>query len=82
MAALIYTDIARDGAMGGPNIMGTAYIAEHVSIPVIASGGVSSLEDLWELNTSHTPLNGAIVGRALYDKKIPIDAALKLLKPC
>ena len=82
IVAIIYTDIYRDGAMKGPNITAINTIANAVTIPVIASGGVSSLNDLWELETCGTPLDGAIVGRALYDKKIPIAAALKLLKPC
>ncbi len=82
VAAIIYTDIEQDGAMKGPNIYSTMDIARSVNIPVIASGGVSNLNDLWELETCDAPLNGAIVGRALYDKKIPIAAALKLLKPC
>ena len=82
VAAIIYTDIDRDGAMKGPNFFATMYMARAVNIPVIASGGVSSLNDLWELETCGAPLDGAIVGRALYDKKIPIAAALKLLKPC
>ncbi len=82
VAALIFTDIECDGVMQGPNIYDTMDLANAVDIPVIASGGVSSLDDLWELETCDAPLDGAIVGRALYDKKIPIDAALKLLKPC
>ncbi len=82
VAAIIYTDIERDGAMKGPNFFATMDMVRAVDIPVIASGGVSSLNDLWELETCGAPLNGAIVGRALYNKKIPIAAALKLLKPC
>ena len=82
IVAIIYTDIYRDGLMQGPNITAINTIASAVTIPVIASGGVSSLNDLWELETCDAPLDGAIVGRALYDKKIPIDAALKLLNPC
>ncbi len=80
VAAIIYTDIERDGAMQGPNVAATAALANAVSIPVIASGGVSSLEDLRALKESGAPLNGAISGRALYDGKISIPAATALLK--
>ncbi len=80
VAALIYTDIERDGAMQGPNIEATAALASAVSIPVIASGGVSSLDDLIALRDCGAPLNGAISGRALYDGAIDLAAALKALK--
>ena len=79
VSAIIYTEIARDGAMKGPNIIRTAAIARKVTIPVIASGGVSSLDDLKALKTCGTRLNGVISGRALYDKKIDIKDALALL---
>ena len=80
VAAIIYTDINRDGAMQGPNIAATAALANAVSIPVIASGGVSSLDDLKDLKNCSTPLNGAISGRALYDGAIDLGAALSILK--
>jgi len=80
VAAIIYTDINRDGAMQGPNVAATAALAQAVSIPVIASGGVSSLADLEALKNCGTPLDGAISGRALYDGAIDISAALRLLK--
>ncbi|MGU9962760.1 MAG: 1-(5-phosphoribosyl)-5-[(5-phosphoribosylamino)methylideneamino]imidazole-4-carboxamide isomerase [Candidatus Halichondribacter symbioticus] len=79
VSAIIYTDIARDGAMQGPNIEATAELANSVNTPVIASGGVSSLADLKALKNCGVPLNGVIVGRALYDKKIDIKEALALL---
>ena len=89
VAAIVYTEIARDGAMQGPNIIRTknmARIAEKVSIPVIASGGVSSLDDLKALKTCGVTLDGAIVGRAIYDNKIDITDAIDVLKfygnPC
>jgi phosphoribosylformimino-5-aminoimidazole carboxamide ribotide isomerase len=78
IAALIYTDIARDGAMGGPNVEATAALARSVSIPVIASGGVSSLGDLDELKATGV-VAGAIVGRALYDGAVDLRAALERL---
>ncbi len=80
VAAIIYTDINRDGAMQGPNVEATAELANAVSIPVIASGGVSSLADLTALRNCGAPLNGAISGRALYDGAIDLKEALALLK--
>ncbi|WP_127115209.1 1-(5-phosphoribosyl)-5-[(5-phosphoribosylamino)methylideneamino]imidazole-4-carboxamide isomerase [Shimia sediminis] len=80
VAAIIYTDINRDGAMQGPNVEATAALANAVSIPVIASGGVSSLEDLRNLKSCGAPLNGAISGRALYDGAIDLKEALDLMK--
>ncbi|UWR69440.1 1-(5-phosphoribosyl)-5-[(5-phosphoribosylamino)methylideneamino]imidazole-4-carboxamide isomerase [Phaeobacter inhibens] len=80
VAAIIYTDILRDGAMKGPNVEATAALAHAVSIPVIASGGVSSLADLQALKSCSAPLNGAISGRALYDGAIELGEALKILK--
>ncbi len=80
VAAIIYTDIMRDGAMKGPNVKATADLANAVSIPVIASGGVSSLQDLKDLKTCGAPLNGAISGRALYDGAIDLAEALAILK--
>ena len=78
VAALIYTDIDRDGAMSGPNIDATAALARAVTIPVIASGGVSSLADLAALRATGV-IAGAISGRALYDGTIDLAAALKTL---
>ncbi|WP_293449197.1 1-(5-phosphoribosyl)-5-[(5-phosphoribosylamino)methylideneamino]imidazole-4-carboxamide isomerase [Planktotalea sp.] len=80
VAAIIYTDINRDGAMQGPNIDATAALARAVSIPVIASGGVSSLDDLIALRDCGAGLNGAISGRALYDGALDLVEALKVLK--
>ncbi|WP_113911221.1 1-(5-phosphoribosyl)-5-[(5-phosphoribosylamino)methylideneamino]imidazole-4-carboxamide isomerase [Roseovarius dicentrarchi] len=79
VAAIIYTDIDRDGAMQGPNVEATAALANAVSIPVIASGGVSSLADLIALRDCGAPLNGAISGRALYDGALDLRAALAAL---
>ncbi|KPN63804.1 1-(5-phosphoribosyl)-5-[(5-phosphoribosylamino)methylideneamino] imidazole-4-carboxamide isomerase [Aliiroseovarius crassostreae] len=80
VAAIIYTDINRDGAMQGPNVEATADLARAVSIPVIASGGVSSLDDLRALKNCGAPLNGAISGRALYDGAIDLKEALSVLR--
>ncbi len=79
VAAIIYTDINRDGAMQGPNIEATAALAQAVSIPVIASGGVSSLDDLVALRDCGVELNGAISGRALYDGAIDLKEAIRAL---
>jgi phosphoribosylformimino-5-aminoimidazole carboxamide ribotide isomerase len=79
VAALIYTDIDRDGAMQGPNVQATADLARAVSIPVIASGGVSSMDDLRALRDCGAPLDGAISGRAIYDGRIEVGAAVRLL---
>ena len=81
VAALIYTDIARDGAMQGLNVEQTVALAEGVSIPVIASGGLASLEDVKRLlQPDCAKLAGAISGRALYDGRLDPAAALALLK--
>lgn len=80
VSAIIYTDIDRDGAMQGPNVAATAALANAVSIPVIASGGVSSMNDLKALKACGAPLNGAISGRALYDGAIDVAEAAKYLK--
>ncbi|MTI08600.1 1-(5-phosphoribosyl)-5-[(5-phosphoribosylamino)methylideneamino]imidazole-4-carboxamide isomerase [Curvivirga aplysinae] len=79
VAAIIYTDIERDGAMQGPNTEATSKLADHVSIPIIASGGVSNLDDLSALKAAGN-ISGVISGRALYDGRIDIASALKLLK--
>ncbi|MFL4470714.1 1-(5-phosphoribosyl)-5-[(5-phosphoribosylamino)methylideneamino]imidazole-4-carboxamide isomerase [Tateyamaria armeniaca] len=79
VAAIIYTDINRDGAMGGPNIDATQALARAVSIPVIASGGVSSMDDLSALKATGV-IAGAISGRALYDGAIDLAAALSMLQ--
>lgn len=78
VAAIIYTDIDRDGAMQGPNIDATAALARAVSIPVIASGGVSSLADLIALRDTGI-ISGAISGRALYDGAIDLAQAVAAL---
>lgn len=79
VAAIIYTDIDRDGAMQGPNLVATRALAEAVSIPVIASGGVSRMEDLIALRDTGV-IAGAISGRALYDGAIDLAAAVAALK--
>ena len=78
VTALIYTDIDRDGAMGGPNIEATEALSRAVTIPVIASGGVSRMADLIALRDTGT-IAGAISGRALYDGAIDLREALMAL---
>ncbi len=81
VAALIYTDINRDGAMGGVNVDQTVNLAFHLTTPVIASGGVSSLDDLRELKQHEASgIVGVVAGRSLYDGRIALGEALKLLK--
>ncbi|SNT06022.1 MULTISPECIES: 1-(5-phosphoribosyl)-5-[(5-phosphoribosylamino)methylideneamino]imidazole-4-carboxamide isomerase [unclassified Azospirillum] len=81
VAAIIYTDIDRDGAMGGVNVESTADLASHLTTPVIASGGVSSIADLAALKeVEETGIIGVISGRALYDGRIDPAAALALLR--
>jgi len=81
VAAIIFTDIGRDGVMQGPNLQATLDLARAVSIPVIASGGVSSMADLEDLKAQGGGLlEGVISRRAVYDGKIDLPAAVKLLK--
>ncbi|MBD3804090.1 MAG: 1-(5-phosphoribosyl)-5-[(5-phosphoribosylamino)methylideneamino]imidazole-4-carboxamide isomerase [Thioclava sp.] len=79
VAAIIYTDIMRDGAMTGPNIEATEALARAVEIPVIASGGVSSLPDLIALRDTSV-IAGAISGRAIYDGALDLTEALAALR--
>ncbi len=78
VAAIIYTDIDRDGALTGVNVEATAALARAVTIPVIASGGVAGIDDIRALKARAEPIAGAIIGRALYDGRIDAAAALKL----
>lgn len=81
VAAIIYTDIDRDGILAGLNFAGTAELARATKIPVIASGGLASIEDVRALlRPEHAMLAGAITGRALYDGRIDPKAALALLR--
>jgi phosphoribosylformimino-5-aminoimidazole carboxamide ribotide isomerase len=75
-AAVIYTDIARDGMLGGVNVEATAALARAVRLPVIASGGVAGIADLVALRAAGAGIEGAIIGRALYDGTIEPAAAL------
>lgn len=77
-AAIVYTDIARDGMLAGPNLEATAELAAAVSVPVIASGGIASEADL-ERAANYAGVAGAIVGRALYDGTVDLGRALRRL---
>jgi phosphoribosylformimino-5-aminoimidazole carboxamide ribotide isomerase len=80
VAAIVYTDIARDGILTGLNIPATLALAEAVSIPVIASGGLASMADIERLlEPDCARLAGAITGRALYDGRIePAEALARI----
>jgi phosphoribosylformimino-5-aminoimidazole carboxamide ribotide isomerase len=81
VAAIIFTDIARDGLLKGLNLDATIALAETISIPVIASGGFASIDDVKALLTPRAKkLAGAIVGRALYDGRLDPAAALELIR--
>ncbi len=79
-AAVIYTDIERDGALTGVNVEATAELARAIRVPVIASGGVASIEDLTRLKAQEAAgIDGVICGRALYDGRLDLAAALAAL---
>jgi phosphoribosylformimino-5-aminoimidazole carboxamide ribotide isomerase len=81
VAAIIYTDVERDGMLQGLNLDSTIALADSVSIPVIASGGLASLDDIKKLVEPRAKkLTGAIAGRALYDGRLDAKAALELMK--
>ncbi len=79
LAAIVYTDIATDGTLKGPNVPATAEIIQATDVPIIASGGVGTLEHLREL--ARLKLAGVIVGRAIYEKAFTVDEALDILRP-
>jgi len=81
VAAIIFTDIARDGLLKGLNLDATIALADQIAIPVIASGGFASIDDVKALLAPHAAkLAGAIAGRALYDGRIDPAAALALIR--
>ena len=81
VAAIIYTDIARDGLLQGLNVEATLALAETVAIPVIASGGLASLDDVKRLlQPDCAELAGAIAGRAIYDGRLDAAAALEMIR--
>ena len=81
VAAIIYTDIARDGLLEGLNLDATLALADAVGIPVIASGGLASIADVQALLAPRArKLAGAIAGRALYDGRLDAGQALELIR--
>ena len=81
VAAIVFTDIARDGLLKGLNLDATVALAERISIPVIASGGLASLDDIRQLLEPRAKkLAGAIAGRALYDGQLNASEALRLIR--
>ena len=81
VAAIIFTDISRDGLLKGLNLEATIALADRISIPVIASGGLASIEDVKAmLQPNAKKLAGAIAGRALYDGRLDSAAALELIR--
>jgi len=81
VAAIIYTDISRDGMLQGPNLEATRALAEAVSIPIIASGGVSSLKDIENLMAIEAAgITGVITGKAVYTGAISLNEAIALTK--
>ena len=81
VAAIIFTDIHRDGMQTGPNINETRYLAENLSIPVIASGGVSAIEDIINLfSLKEAGVTGVITGRAIYDGTLNLKEAIQISK--
>jgi len=77
VAAIVYTDIDRDGLLKGVNVAATAALARAVPIPVIASGGLAGVDDIIALKRSGAPIDGAILGRALYAGRINPAEALR-----
>lgn len=80
IGAVIYTDISRDGMLSGPNLSALKQIVEHAAFPVIASGGITRLEDLRAVQALGPRVEGAIVGKALYDGKLDYAAAMAVLR--
>ncbi len=79
VAAIIFTDIGRDGALTGVNLQATAELARATTIPVIASGGVASIEDIHALAKDDSGIEGVITGRAIYDGRLNLSEALNVL---
>jgi len=81
LAAVLHTDIGRDGLLGGPNVEATAALARRSPFPVLASGGVGSIEDLERLARARV-ISGAIVGKAIYSGAIRVEDAIARLRAC
>ena len=77
LAGVVFTDIARDGMLEGPNVAALKEIVEHSPVPVFASGGIARLEDLQAIKSLGAKVEGVIVGKALYDGKLDLSRALQ-----
>ncbi len=84
LAAIIYTQVQRDGMLAGPDLEGLSAVAARTRIPIIASGGVASVQDIQALKTlAPRGVVGAIIGRALYEGRLTLEAALAAAhRPC
>jgi phosphoribosylformimino-5-aminoimidazole carboxamide ribotide isomerase len=81
VASIIFTDIARDGTLEGPNLESLKKVISHTDIPIIASGGISELSDLEKINDCFGErLFGVILGKSLYDKRIDLNEAIRLFQ--
>jgi len=80
VAAVIFTDIGRDGSLTGVNLEATADLARATSLPIIASGGVASIDDIIALAKDDSGIDGVITGRALYDGRLDLAEALSVLE--
>tara|TARA_B110000014_G_scaffold192410_1_gene141219 strand:+ start:228 stop:956 length:729 start_codon:yes stop_codon:yes gene_type:complete len=81
VSEIVYTDIEKDGMMKGLNIEATVNLAKNVNIPVIASGGISCIDDIYKISPYvNTGISGIIIGRALYENKISIQEAKKIFQ--
>lgn len=79
VAAVIFTDIGRDGALTGVNLSATASLARATSLPIIASGGVASIDDIHAIAADDSGIDGVITGRAIYDGRLDLGEALDVL---
>lgn len=80
LGAVIYTDISRDGMLNGPNLPALKEVVEYSLLPVIASGGIACMDDLRAVRSLGSRIEGAIVGKALYDGKLDYRAAVAALR--
>ncbi len=77
LAGIIYTDITRDGMMEGPNLVALRAMVDFSPVPIIASGGITRVEDLLAIRSLGPRIQGVIVGKALYEGRLPLEAALQ-----
>ena len=80
VAAILYTDVAKDGMLQGPNIAHTRLLAEAGKVPVIASGGVGSIEHVRQVRENSPPIWGCIIGRSLYEGTVDLREAIRIAR--